>query len=315
MLTANLVRTGRSVLDAATLEPLWACVDCRSCRTFCDHGNDVATVLMQARAELFEAGAAPVAVQTCLKAIRDNGRPGDRPASDGVTAPVEGDAPTSSIWLFLGCQGSAQDPGPAAAALNLVKDTLGDPHLFRGDLGCCGLPLWRWGDRRGFAAYAARFVSQLRGVATLVVDDPACAYALQRLYPKVGVSVPEVVTTTALLAKTVVGRPARLESWAPHDDEFAVRWLNELGLREHMRRAGVKLASGSVLEGAAGSCGGMLLAAYDPELARRVARACADDLLGGGAARILAASPTARRRFVEVGAKVDDLVSLWYEHG
>ena len=55
----------------------------------------------------------------------------------------------------------------------------------------------------------------------------------------------------------------------------------------------------------------MLLPFYDTTLAERVARASVTDLLGGGATRILTASPTCRRRLRAVGAPTDDLVELW----
>jgi Fe-S oxidoreductase len=313
MLTANLVRTGRAPLDSEALAPFWSCVDCRGCRRFCDHGNDVATVLMQARAELFAAGAAPPRIQAYLRALADQGRPRDRPAVDDVAGVVDRGTDAGSTWIFFGCQGSAQDPGPADAALNLVRATLETPRVLRPEVGCCGMPLWRWGDRQGFAAHARRFAAQLQGVARLVVDDPGCAWTLRFLYPEVGVAVPEVVTTTSLLSGAKVRRPERVEAWALHDDEFAVRWLGEPWMRELVKRCGVVVGPGSVVEGEAGSCGGMLLETYDAALAARVARACVTDSLGGGATRLLTASPTCRRRLRVGGVEVDDLASLWYD--
>lgn len=310
MASVGLARDPKRGVDAEILAPIWACSDCRGCKSYCDHGNDVAEVLTAARAELFAAGAAPRQVQDYCEGLRRTGRPGDRPPDDDVVTPGAAGAGGSTL-LFLGCQNRAADPGPAAAALALARHAFADVALVSGPIRCCGHPLWRWGDRVGFAKHARRFAAQLQGARQVVVDDPGCAYALSRLYPAVGVRVPEILTTTALLRRERFA-PAAVEPWAPFDDPFARRYLGEPALREQMARWGVTLPAGSVLEGSSGCTGGMLLATYDPELAREVARGAARDLLAGGARRILMASPTCRRALLATGAEVDDLVSLWH---
>jgi hypothetical protein len=57
----------------------------------------------------------------------------------------------------------------------------------------------------------------------------------------------------------------------------------------------------------------MLLPIFDPALAERVGKHCVADLLGGGATRILTASPSCRRRLRALGAPVVDLLELWHE--
>ncbi|HET6345736.1 MAG TPA: hypothetical protein VFH51_12440, partial [Myxococcota bacterium] len=139
--------------------------------------------------------------------------------------------------------------------------------------------------------------------------DPGCAFALSQLYDEVGVRLPPVQTTLSLLAgegERISGGP-----WAPHEACFSARWLREPGLRERLTEPG-QLVQGSVLEGEAGCCGGMLLPLYDASLADAVARARAKDVLGGGAGRILSASPTCSRRLRAVGAPVDDVLAAWF---
>jgi len=309
MLTANLDRTERRPLTPDVAERLWSCMDCRGCRNFCDHDNDVATVLGDARAELVRQEVAPARIMAFLQTIENTGRMPDRPADDDAALAVTGDGEDAETWLFLGCQGSRQDPGPARALLALARARFGKVHVPSG-LGCCGQPLWRWGARRGFVLRAQSVGKSLKRARRIVVDDPGCAYTLRHLYPHVGVETPEVLTPTHLLAHMKWRLPTE-GSWAPHDNCFCTRYLNEATLRMQLAEQGDVLASGSVLEGEAGSCGGSLLSFYDPELARKVVTAHVQDLISSGAERILAASPTCRRRLLSVFAPVDDLVELW----
>src|SRR5271163_2561829 len=50
-------------VDAEHAAPAWACTACYACRERCDHRNDVAAALTDARAEMFARGAAPMAAQ------------------------------------------------------------------------------------------------------------------------------------------------------------------------------------------------------------------------------------------------------------
>ncbi|OGQ88886.1 MAG: hypothetical protein A2289_23160 [Deltaproteobacteria bacterium RIFOXYA12_FULL_58_15] len=311
MLTANLHKRGVRTLSADSAARLWACVDCRSCRSFCDHNNDVASVLIAARTELFASGA-PSRVRAYLSLLSSNGRPPDRPAAENAALAIEGDRRRAPAWLFLGCQGSLADPAPAHAALALARTRFESVHVMRESVSCCGGPLWRWGDREVFARHAHAFASQLQGVSHLIVDDGCCAYTLREIYPQVKAKLPEIVTLTSLLREQE-WTPHREERWAVHDDSFAVRWLNEPSIKTLPAFAGVDWLPGSIMEGEGGSCGGGLLHIYDAELSEKVAHRCVRDVLGGGARRILTASPTCRRQLRKVGAEVDDVVQLWHE--
>ncbi len=293
MLTANLARTGRRALAADLAARLWACVDCRGCTSLCEHGNDVATVLMEARAELGAQGYLPEVVRETLARLPTG-------------------APRAEAWpganvLFLCCENDPQDGEPADAALALARARYGEVRVLEGSAACCGHPLWRWGDRAAFARHAAQLAGRLAGAAVVVADEPGCAYALRTLYPEVGYVMPPVVT----VADLVRGQGFKLHAQdmqAVHESCFSVRWLQAPALAPELG-----VAPTSMWEGSVGCCGGMLLPHYDAELARRVAEQHAAELLAQGARSIVTASPVCRRRLRAVTGAVEDLASLWMQ--
>jgi Fe-S oxidoreductase len=59
MSMAYFAGRGDVPIDKAHADPAWACTGCYACRERCDHKNEVATVLTDARAEMFERGVEP----------------------------------------------------------------------------------------------------------------------------------------------------------------------------------------------------------------------------------------------------------------
>src|SRR5690606_24670625 len=106
MLTANLSRRGALELTESTAAALWSCVDCGSCRTFCDHDNDVPTVLMEARARLVAQGAVPDRVREALAGFATGARvwgPSRRELQERREAvAAHGDPASADTWLVLG---------------------------------------------------------------------------------------------------------------------------------------------------------------------------------------------------------------------
>lgn len=315
MLTAGLDHRGRRNLATDVAEKLWSCVDCRGCHSFCDHGNEVPATLQAARQQLLRMGAAPPRVQGVVAHMRAHGCMPDRPVSAALPQRIAGDAEPSRTWLFLGCQNEPDATEYGQAALALARYHFGPVRVANEALSCCGHPLARWGDRQGFRAHARAFARQFRGLDRLVVDDPGCVYTLRVLYAQLGVRTPAVTSTGELLHTEIRegAWPMPPEGrWAPADSCWASRYLGEPSLRQ-LLGGEPHLGKGSVLEGQAGCCGGMLLPFYDPQLADAVAKRWAADALGGGGSRVLCQSPTCRRRLRAVGVPTDDLVRLWYQ--
>ena len=308
MLATRLSAKRQRALTPSVAATLYTCVDCRGCRTFCDHDNDVSTTLQQARASLWGTDLVPLAVRRVCETLAARGAMPDSDASACVASLPRSDGERTA--LFLGCQNEIASIPAAQGALALTQASHGDTRLIDGGAQCCGHPLLRWGHKEAFMAHASRFAASLpRQLQLLVVDDPGCAYTLGTLYAEVAhVAMPEVTWAAKLLPAHAVAPVAG--EHALHDSCFATRWLDQATLRETYVPKSRVLPS--VVEGESGCCGGMLLPFYDLEMADNVSRQRVADIVGNSARRIVSPSPTCSRRLRQVQAPVDDLFALWH---
>ncbi|MEJ7729357.1 MAG: (Fe-S)-binding protein [Polyangiaceae bacterium] len=172
-------------VDVEHAAPAWACSGCYGCRERCDHKNEVSTVLHDARAEMFQRGAAPEGARAVASATRVGERAADIAARAQALA-AERPAPrTGGAALLVGCGYLRRAPEVARDIVALAEGLLGEvPRLVT---GCCGLPQYGAGDRPGFEATARALLAELGGATRVLVADPGCARALLVDYPRVGV--------------------------------------------------------------------------------------------------------------------------------
>ena len=183
MSLVSFVSKGAVPLDEQYGAPSWACSGCYACKERCDHHNDVAQVLMDARAEMFAAGVAPKTAQNVANSrarrVEDlNHRVsglGTRPAKTGV---------------LIGCGYIQHAPEVARDAIAAVEAISGEPIAAIG--GCCGLDLYYAGDRAAFLDNAAHMLDALKRYSRVVVVDPGCARALSVEYQRMGLAVPKI---------------------------------------------------------------------------------------------------------------------------
>lgn len=211
MSMAYFAGRGDVPIDAPHAEPAWACSGCHACRERCDHRNEVAAILGDARAELFARGAAPPAAKAVAAGFRERaealrGAVEELEAERVDAGPHRDKGPGGPVTVLLGCGYVRHAPEVAREALDAIEALLGAPA--RPVRACCGLPLLYAGDRRGFEEAARRLAAEVasalgRGAAGrgrgrgeeggrghLVAVDPGCARALLVEYPRVGVAAP-----------------------------------------------------------------------------------------------------------------------------
>lgn len=327
MSTSWFMGRGDVPIDPAHASLAWACTGCRACKGRCDHGNEVATVLGDARADLFARGVAP-------EAAREVARTFD--AHDAATADAAGallraraksaSSGTARVAVLVGCGYLRHHEDVARDALAAVEALLGAaqgrPVVAEPVAACCGQPLLHAGDRPGFERAARRLDAAVRGADQLVAVDPGCARTLLVEYPRHGVQVHE----PRLFADLAGDEAAPLRAWEGAAGKPPPRWHDPcqlgrgLGRYDEPRRALARVAGcapeefARKREGAECSGGGALLPETRPETAAAIAAARVGDhhRLGGGT--LVTGCAESLRRFRLAGEPAEDLAT-WVARG
>ncbi|MCK6586769.1 MAG: (Fe-S)-binding protein [Polyangiaceae bacterium] len=313
MSMAYFAARGDVPIDAAHADPAWACTGCYACRERCDHKNEVATVLTDARAEMFERGAAPMGARSV--AAKWEARSAEAARALEAIEREEGDGSSAgSVRVLVGCGYARHAPEVARDALRAVRALTGRP--VRAVRACCGLPLLYAGDRKGFQDAARRLVEEVAGADRVIAVDPGCARTLLVEYSRAGV--PEVKAT--LFVDLALAELSRLQP-LPMERE-AVRYHDPCQLGRGLGRFAEPRAVLARITGRppeeflrnrlAAECSGAggILPVTRPASSSRIAedRIAEHRALGGGL--LVTACAQSLRRFRASGENAADLVSL-----
>jgi dimethylglycine catabolism B len=311
MSMAYFAAQGDVPVDAEHAAPAWACTACYACRERCDHRNEVAAALGDARAEMFARGAAPLAAQQIAARFSERSTETARVLAALQEDPADPTAPA----VLVGCGYARRAPEVAASAVRAVASLLGGrPRVLR---ACCGLPLLHAGDRGGFAVAAGRLAAEIGRASRLVTVDPGCARALLVEYPRLDLPAfprPDLFVDLAARHRDrlapLVGQDVPLR-W--HDPCQLGRGLDRY---DEPRAVLTRLSGRPPLEfqrarrEAECSGGGGLLPATRPESAAAIAseRVAEHRALGGGV--IVTGCAQSLHRFRRAGEQAEDIVSL-----
>jgi Fe-S oxidoreductase len=281
----------------------------------CDHRNDVATTLYEARAAIMSNGHGPAGALRVVKSFDKHAeRTRAAVAKLGVHGAVRRDAPAT---LLTGCTYARATPREANDAIVAVSRLIGEPISLAEN--CCGLPLLMAGAQEAFKAQCARLATELQGKRRLVVLDPGCAVALKVHYPKLGI---ELAAEVELFVELAAAHVSELRPGGHLPDE-RVRYHDPCQLG---RGLGIYDAPRAILtrllgrppdefdyrrEKAACSGAGGLLPATMPAVAERIARTRVAEHEEGGGGRIVTACASSLLSFRASATEPVDDIATW----
>lgn len=314
MSMAYFVANESVALAPSFADPAWACTGCFSCREHCDHNNDVAGTLFEARSALVDAGVAPKAATTVIERFGKDSAVLGKSASDlSVLPEVDDGAPTA---LLLGCAYARNAPEQSRDAIRATaKLVSGKVALVK---VCCGAPLLYAGDKKRFVQQGEMLAQAIKHKERLVVVDAGCAAAIRVHHTSNGVGMITPVVHFAELAARELGSLNRV----PGLDDGPVRYHDPCQLG---RGLGVYDQPRALLSRALGrapdefdrsrdearcSGAGGLLPVTMPDVSRAIAQTRIDEHEASGGGTVVTACASSALRFRKQGAKVIDLVTV-----
>jgi Fe-S oxidoreductase len=317
MATAFHVARGDLADTAESAAVAWACTGCKACRQACDHHNDVASVLLDARAHALAAGRAPPAAEEVARtwaaksaALRDEVARLERE----LPPPSPTIAKAAPVALLVGC-GYVKSAPEIVADAALATSFLADAPV-RLVAACCGGPLLAAGAHEAFLREAARVDAEVAALSPsrFVVVDPGCARALGPERARLGAA-PSALELFVDLAASRVGRLASGagEAVRYHDSCELGRGL---GRYDEPRKVLERVTGAPVRElprsreRAECSGGGRLLPVTYPEASRAIGAARVREHREAGGGTLVTSCSQSRRRLRAQGEPARDLVEL-----
>lgn len=173
-------------IDETHASPAWACTGCYACRERCDHRNEPAATLTDARADFFERGVAPEEAKQVAEQAKQREEETLHALDEIEAEDARGESESASVGVLIGCSYARNAKAEARDALRVAARLTKSP--VRAIRSCCGLPSLYAGDRKGFQSAAEAFAKEAASFARVLVVDPGCARTLLVEHERAGIS-------------------------------------------------------------------------------------------------------------------------------
>lgn len=173
----ELVKDGSVAIDHEVADAFYHCTGCRRCQTYCEHDNDVARALWEARRWVVGEGVMPEAYVELREQFDDTGTPYDAPETDEIDESAFHESASVAFWPD--CSTVRNQPELVGAVGRLLERLLDEKvRLVRSEKfdhpPCCGFPLTGAGLERPDSCREELWPT-LKGVELIWTDCPGMA--------------------------------------------------------------------------------------------------------------------------------------------
>jgi Fe-S oxidoreductase len=310
MATMRLIRRAEVPRTVEQTEPLYGCTGCGACTDFCLHHVEPGKVLFRGRAEAEREGRGHPALRELLPRFAAHSTDAAKRAR--ALVPQDKRPTEAQIAFFAGC-----DAPELAPTMLQLCERIGAEYVAvaDGEHGCAGYPLYAAGQLDAFRMHAERMARQLAGYVRVVVNCPACVWAMRTQYRAFGVPLAALVEHTSEFLEGYIERlpiKERRGTAFYQDPCYLGRWL---GVYDAPRRLAAR-ALGEVREfsrarnEAECSGGGGLLPTTMPDTARAIAEHRLGEVREAKIDTVVTACPTCKRQLARDDVKTVDLIEL-----
>ena len=319
-----LERRGLSSWNQETIDLLYRCADCGSCRAHCVWSQALPDAVAEARAKIVDSDAAPAVVYDIGRLLRQWENPYEPRSPDRVAG--SGDAA-----LFVGDDTCFLRPTLLESVIKLLQAVGVDPVLI-GKGRNSGFLASSLGLPEIARELARATLKELKatGARRLFVLSPGHYFALGHMYDeRLGCPLPQDVELTEVIPFLAEQMETGSLRFRHADDSSTYAYIDPThavridGRHEAPRKLLEAVMPESVAEvfwrkDRAYPCGNLALAYTQPELSAALTRARLADAVGAGAAGVITEGPGSlahlERHAPEFGLRVRGLYGLLAEH-
>lgn len=290
-------------LSADSAAIMYECSLCGACTNDCVTGYDPTVFTREARRDAVARGFLPPEVEAALeRALAGNltGAPADpRIAEAAAKLPA-----TAGTLLCLGDAGRREGADSALALMRLLTRAGVDFTVLADEPDCGAMAFDMMGVTDEVRQMAQTFLNRVRaaGATSVVALDPSCAAFLKRqgdewdLLGDIRVATATAFVDDLIKAGKLKPGKAAVDSAVFHDPCRLARDLDETQpARDILSAMGVAVTEMFLNRKLTKCCGGAVLAANFPDLAKKTAEARWTDAVEAGGATLVVACPSCRR--------------------
>ena len=301
-LMISLVERGEN-FSREMAEDMYECCLCESCTNDCATGFEPPVFIREARTQAVVHDLVPARVKKMIDSVMDSGNIYSLDAKDmpaELTNEINKLPETAKVVLHLGDTAAYKEPGPAIAAIKLLKKANVDFTVIKDEMSS-----WvELGDLIGFVnevkELAKKTTEQIKaiGAETLVVLNPSSARMFKQQYAGWGlIPAKEIVTATSYLDKLIKDKKLNPEKLnlpkvTFHDPCRLARDLDETQpSRDILSSMGLELSEMFYNKKFTKCCGGEVIGGHSPNLSALTSERRWGDVERAGARMLITACP------------------------